>query len=225
MPTSTPRIRKSDSSLARVLASGAMARLVTHFVLHSDSNLHFRALQRMTGLSSRSLQHECARLEELGMIRRERAGRSVRYLAVSEHPRWRVLRELVREFAEPAEILRVALAGVPGVDGAFIYGSYARKTDIHPASDVDVFVFGETLDEPETRFALAAEALEAAGLLGREVNVCRYTPRKLHAGAAEGTRFLRSVLNGEKDWLIGNESVLRDETARPEPKAGKGPNR
>lgn len=208
MSTPTPRLGKSDGSLARVLASGAMARVVTHFVLHPDSTLHFRALQRVTGLSSRSLQHELARLEQLGILRREREGRVVRYRAVCEHPRWRVLRELVREFAEPVEVLRVALAQVPGVDAAFIYGSYARKNDVHPASDIDVFVVGEALDESDTRLALAEEMLEASGLLGREVNVTRYIPKRLDRQGASGARFIRSVLAGEKEWLVGDDEAL-----------------
>lgn len=115
---------------------------------------------------------------------------------------------MVSEFADPAEVLRVALGEVPGVEAAFIYGSYARGTDVRPESDIDVFVVGEALKEPETRLALAGEALEAAGLLGREVNMTRYTPRKLAARRAQGARFVRSVLEGEKEWLIGGEAAL-----------------
>jgi predicted nucleotidyltransferase len=95
--------------------------------------------------------------------------RTVVFSAVASHPRWAALRELVREFAAPADLLRVALARVPGIDAAFIYGSFARATAVHEGSDVDVFVFGENLDQPEIRLALAEETLEVAGFLGREV--------------------------------------------------------
>src|SRR5687768_3988131 len=110
------RSRKPDESLALVLASRALAAVVIYFVLHPDKPLHFRALQRVTRVSSRSLQHEMARLETLGMVQREREGRLVRYRAVAGHPRWAVLREMVRQFADPAELLRVALADVPGLE-------------------------------------------------------------------------------------------------------------
>lgn len=210
MSSLAPRLRRSDDSLARVLASGALARVVTHFVVHPDSALHFRALQRATRLPSRSLQHELARLQDLGMICREREGRVVRYSVVSGHPRWVVFRDLVREFSEPAEVLRVALSEVPGIDAAFLYGSYARKTDVHPASDIDVFVLGRAIDEPDTRFALAGKTLEASGVIGREVNVTRYTPEKFAARLAEGSPFIRNLLGGVKEWLIGDESVLNE---------------
>lgn len=188
-----------------------MARVVALFVLHPDLAVHFRALQRITGVSHRSLQLELKRLCQLGLISRESVGRTVVFSAVSDHPRWAALRELVREFATPADLLRVGLARVPGIAAAFIYGSFALGTDVHPASDVDVFVVGETLDRPETRVALSAELLEIAGLLSREVNVTRFTPQKLASRWQPGrsAQFVQSVLAGEKEWLIGNESSLR----------------
>lgn len=201
--------RRQDDSLAAVLASRALAAVVIYFVLHPDAALHFRALQRVTGVSSRSLQHEMARLEALGLVRRERDGRLVRYRAVADHPRWSVLREMVRQFAGPAELLRVALANVPGLEAAFIYGSCARG-EMDEKSDIDVFALGEGLNELEPELALVAGTSEAAVLLGHEVNVTRYTRQKLQQRRGGG--FLRSVLAGPKDWLIGDVAVLEPVT-------------
>jgi len=197
---------RSENALARALASKAFADVVTYFVLYPHAAPHFRALQRATGTSSRSLQHELARLLELGMIRREEDGRLVRYRAVTGHPRWSAFRSMVREFADPGELLRIVVSHVPGVEAAFIYGSFARG-DMHPESDIDVFALGGTLDDMDTRLALAEGALEASGLLNREVNVTRYTQQKLEARRTSG--FLRSVLARPKRWLVGDESVLK----------------
>ena len=195
----------SGDSLSRVLASSALAHLILYFVLHPDGAPHFRGLQRATGISSRSLQHELARLQELGMIRRERDGKLVRYPRVADHPRWFVFRDLVREFAEPKTLLRTALVEVPGVEAAFIYGSFARgQMDEH--SDIDIFALGDSLEESEPELALVAGTSEASVLLGHEVNVTRYTRRKLETRREGG--FLRSVLAGPKEWLVGSESVL-----------------
>lgn len=191
--------------LARVLASSALAHLILYFVLHPDSAPHFRGIQRATGIASRSLQHELARLEELGMIRRERDGRLVRFRRVADHPRWAVFRGLVREFAEPTALLRTALVEVPGIDAAFIYGSFARG-DMHPDSDIDVFALGNSLRDLDVRLALTQGMLEAAMLLDREVNVTRYTRDTLEARRDDG--FLSAVLAGPKTWLVGDEAVL-----------------
>ena len=192
--------------LARVLASSALAYLILYYVLHPDAAPHFRGLQRATGISSRSLQHELARLLELGMIRREGDGKLVRYPRVADHPRWFVFRDLVREFAEPTTLLRTALVEVPGIDAAFIFGSCARG-DMHAESDVDVFALGNSLKHLDTRLTLARGTLEAAMLLNREVNVVRYTRDKLEARRSDG--FLSAVLAGPKTWLVGDETVLQ----------------
>lgn len=199
------RSRKADEPLASLLASRALAAVVIYFVLHPDKPLHFRALQRATGVSSRSLQHEMARLESLGLVQREKDGRLVRYHAVAGHPRWSVLREMVRQFAEPAELLRVALADVPGLEAAFIFGSCARG-DMRADSDIDVFAVGEGLEERTPELALMAGTSEASMLLGREVNITRYTAERLNA--RRDTGFIQSVLSGPKAWLVGNERML-----------------
>jgi predicted nucleotidyltransferase len=201
----------SGDPLARVLASSALAHLVIYFALHSDGAPHFRALQRATGISSRSLQHELARLEELGMIRRERDGRLVRYHRVPDHPRWSVFRDLIREFASPVHVLRVAVGDVPGIEAAFVYGSFARG-DMHPESDIDVFALGDALRDRATRLPLARGTLEASMLLNREVNVTRYTRDKLRARRDGG--FLSSVLAGPKQWLVGDDTTLHPGGAR-----------
>lgn len=204
-PTSASR-PGLDDPLVRVLASRALAYLILYFLVHPDAAPHFRALQRATGLASRSLQHELARLQELGMIQSERDGRLMRYRRVADHPRWSPFREMVREFAAPGSVLRVALADVPGLEAAFIYGSCARG-EMHAESDIDVFALGDGLKDVDTRLALTRRTVEASILLDREVSVTRYTHDKLEARRTGG--FLSSVLAGPKQWLVGDETVLQ----------------
>lgn len=211
---STPTaLRRSRAGLGDVLASGAAARLIALFALHPERTFHFRALQRITGLPNRSLQIELGRLMRLGLLDRETIGRTTSFSTAAES-RWRVLRELVREFASPGDLLRPALAEVPGIQAAFIYGSFARRDDVHERSDVDVFVLGTEANDLEFRHGIASAALEIGGFLGREVNVTRCTPERLASQRAEGrsSHFLQSVLSGEKDWLIGGENALRQVT-------------
>jgi predicted nucleotidyltransferase len=181
----------------------ATIRLVTHFLVHPESELHFRALQRHTALGIHSLQREVLRLELLGLIeRRAEAGRVV-FGAVAGHPSWDALRILVREHADPADVLRDALYDVGGVEMAFVFGSQVRG-DARPDSDVDLLVVGD--DVVGHKFGDAM--LRAQALLDRPVDVKRYTRRKLAAGMAQGSRFLRDVLAGPKEWLVGSADVL-----------------
>ncbi len=183
-----------------------MARLVTHFATRPDETRHVRALQRATGLSPRSLQTELARLVRLGILRRHMDGRKARYGLEEQNPQWRALRGLLRELADPVDVLREALSDVAGVEAAFLFGSYARGTDIRETSDIDVFILNGDL--PEDR--LARRTLDAGVLLGREVNVVTSTYDDLLVRLGDGSGFLRGVLRGPKIWVTGKEGAMAE---------------
>lgn len=198
-----PRSAKRGDALSSTLASGALARVVIDLAVHPEDAPHGRALQRRTGLTPRSLQAELARLEGLGIVQRRPEGRLVRYALNEGSPRWRALRELVRELADPADVLRSALADVPGVAAAFVFGSMARG-DFREDSDVDLFV----LDDGVPEYLLARRTLDAGVLLRREVNVVQLTAEELARRVAAGSGFIHDVLGGPKLWAAGNEEAF-----------------
>jgi predicted nucleotidyltransferase len=189
--------------LGEVLASPAFARLLLHFALHGDEPQHVRALQRRSGLSMSSLNRELRRLEERGLVERGAEGSRVRYHAVATSTGWRVMRELIREFAHPAEVVEEALAGVEGIEAAFVYGSFARG-DARDDSDVDVLVVGDA----DAQARLGRQAAEASLLLGRPVEVRAYTREKLKRQLDAGSAVLGRILAGPKRWLVGDERGL-----------------
>lgn len=167
--------------LSELLASPALARLVLHFALHGHEPHHVRGLQRRSGLSMSSLNRELRRLEGRGLVIRELDRGRAYYEAVGNHPAWRTLRQLIRDFAEPAEVVEAAIAGIDGIDAAFVYDSFARG-DPRDDSDVDVLVVGDVAEDA----ALGRQAAEASVLLGRPVEVRSYTPERLRKQIASG---------------------------------------
>jgi predicted nucleotidyltransferase len=189
--------------LGEVLASPALARLVLHFALHGDRAQHVRALHRHSGLSMSSLHRELRRLEARELVERLEEGGRVLYRAAEAHSGWRALREVIREFADPAEVVEEAIVGVEGVEAAFVYGSFARG-DARADSDVDVLVLGDDVAEAH----LGREAAEASVLLGRPVEVRTYTRDRLKRQLAGGNAVLGRILAGPKRWIVGDEAVL-----------------
>ena len=115
-PSRSPvRSTKRTDALSATLASGALARVLIDFAVHPEDSSHGRAIQQRTGLTPRSLQTELARLEVLGVITRRTDGRRVRYALNEGNPRWRVLRELIFQFADPVDVVRNAIADVDAV--------------------------------------------------------------------------------------------------------------
>ncbi|HYR06973.1 MAG TPA: nucleotidyltransferase domain-containing protein [Longimicrobium sp.] len=205
-PRARIRSPKRTDPLSATLASGALARVVIDFAVHPEDAPHGREIQRRTGLTPRSLQTELARLERLGVVRRRAEGRLVRYELIEANPRWRALRTLIRELADPVDVVRNALADVPGIAAAFVFGSFARG-DTRDDSDVDVFIVDDAVPER----LLARRTIDAEILLGREVNVVQMTRDELTRRIASGSSFIRNVFRGRKLWLVGSETDIRSE--------------
>jgi predicted nucleotidyltransferase len=197
-------IRGSErAGLGSVLASPAFARLVLQFALHGHEPQHVRALQRRSGLSMSSLTRELRRLEAHGLVERASDAGRVVYRAVDAHPGWATLRQLIRDFADPAEVVEEAISGIDGIEAAFVFGSFARG-DARDDSDVDVLVVGDVAPEA----GLGRKAAEASVLLGRPVELRAYTREKLRRQLAAGNAVLQRIVTGPKRWLVGDEDLL-----------------
>jgi predicted nucleotidyltransferase len=199
------RTRQSEpGGLSELLASPALARLVLHFALHAEDPVHMRALQRHCRLSMSSVTRELKRLESRGLVQRMEHGGRVLY-RIEAHRGWKTLRRLIRDFADPAEVVAAAIAGVEGIQVAFVFGSFARR-DAREDSDVDVLVVGDIA--PDSR--LGHLAAEASMLLGRDVEIRTYRPEKLARQVDAGNAVLRRILDGPKRWIVGDEAVLAE---------------
>ena len=158
---------------------------------------------QLAGLGRGTVQRELEFLARAGVVRRTVRGRQVYYQANPDCPIYSELRGLVVKTVGVADALRVALAPLADrIHAAFVYGSVAKGTE-RRASDVDVMVIGEV------SFAETSEALaRAQETIGREVNPSVYPPAEFRAKLAAKHHFLRTVLKGEKIFLIGDEHEL-----------------
>lgn len=187
-----------------MLASPALARLVLHFALHGHEPHHVRGLQRRSGLSMSSLNRELKRLESRGLVERVDEGGRALYRAAEGHPAWKTLRQLVRDFADPAEVVEQAISGIEGIDAAFVFGSFARG-DAGEHSDVDVLIVGDLQSDA----TLGRNAAEASVLLGRPVEVRAYTRERLQRQLGAGNAVLSRIIAGPKRWIVGDEASLQ----------------
>ncbi|HEX6042211.1 nucleotidyltransferase domain-containing protein [Longimicrobium sp.] len=192
----------ANGTLHNLLPGGTL-KLVTHFVLHPEDRLHFRALKQRTGLGTGSLQRELARLEGMELIARSEEGGKVFYTPLWERDSWRAFRTLLREHADPVEVVRDALIGVSGIKAAFVYGSTVRG-DTRPDSDIDLFIVEEEMPLHE----IGRATTEAESLLDRLIDISAHTPASLRQKLERGSSYLLDVLSGPKAWVIGSEDLL-----------------
>jgi len=177
-----------------------MARLVIFFLAHPRERFHVRELQRRTRLSSASLQKELQRMMSVGALQREEDGGRTYYSSNEERGPWSGWMRLLRNAADPAEVVRETLVDAPGLDAAFIFGSTARG-DARDDSDIDLFLIGPA-DERKHAIGLLSDM---GYFIPRPLDVIGRSREEL--GQQSGNWFVASVMAEPKVWLFGDRSI------------------
>jgi predicted nucleotidyltransferase len=154
--------------------------------------MHVRELARELGCSATIVGRELDRLERASVLTSERIGRARRYRVNERSPIAAEIRSLVQKTIGVEARLADAVADVPGIEEAFLYGSYARG-DERATSDLDLFVVG-AVDQERLSERLAQVERE----LGRDINVAAYERAELDRLIADGDLFVRTVLAGQR---------------------------
>ena len=181
-------------------SKGRVALLIT-LLDGKQRRVHIRELARNSGLSAPSLMREAKSLVKIGLLREERNGNRVDYLANVASPLYAVLSELVVKTAGAEIALKEAFSDSDN-DVVFIYGSRAKgmeRTD----SDYDVLVIGR-----EGLRKTVARAGAVANRIGVEVNPYVITTEEFKQRISSGDHFLKEVMASQKIFLKGDEDEL-----------------
>ena len=170
---------------------------------HADETYYLRQLARLVGGGMGAVQRELKALTDAGIIKRIEKGKQAYYQANPQCAIFPELKSLIMKTAGMGDTLRVALSPLAErVQVAFIYGSIARG-DESKGSDVDICIVGEVT---------CAEVVEALSpvqqTLNREINPTVYPVDEFRVKQKAGHHFIKSVLEGNKLFLIGDEHDL-----------------
>ncbi len=177
--------------LLPLLRSRLQADLLTLILLQPEREWTLTELAGRVGASVATAQREADRAEHAGIIVSRRLG-NTRLVSAARSPLTEPLTELLLRSFGPRQVLAEELAGVPGVEMAYVYGSWAARyvgQEGRAPNDIDVMVIGK----PD-RDALDEAAQRAAARLAREVNV---------------------TVRSSKWWETGDDAFHREITRRP----------
>jgi predicted nucleotidyltransferase len=182
-----------------IISRSAIRRHILRlFIYNPHKAFYINELARMVGTSAGTTQRELRRLASAGIVARERRGNQVHYFLDKKNPLLKELKAIVQKTFGIEHLLRERFASVPGIDFAFIYGSYAKGRMTND-SDIDVYVLGNAHDAD---VHTAVDAAESS--VGREVNyhlstVLEFT-NKIRASFFHREILKRIVLlNGDPD--------------------------
>jgi predicted nucleotidyltransferase len=170
----------------------------------ADSSFYTKQILDAVKIGRGTVQRELKNLTDTGIIIREVQGRQVYYRANARCPIFDELKNIVRKTFGMADVIRESLA--PNADKirvAFIFGSVARSTDDR-RSDVDLMVVGKISFGDVVSLLTPAEQK-----LGREVNAVVYPVAEFRKKVKEDHHFVKTVLEEEKIFVMGDKDELR----------------
>lgn len=192
-----------NAMLETLLGSKLRVKALGWLFTHPDERYFVRQITNLLGEDSTNMSRELARLEKTGILVSTTEGKQKYYQANRKSPIFNELHGLVVKTAGVADVLRLALAPSGGqIKVAFIFGSIAVGTE-ERASDIDMMVIGKT-----TFSEIVSLISPAQKTLGREINPVVYPVSEFKQKIQENHHFLRTVLEGDKIFLVGDQGEL-----------------
>ena len=191
------------SSPIDAIISKTVQGLLAVTVLQPERWWYLSDLAKHLGRRPSSLQAPLASLVTAGILRRRKEGNRVYFQADPECPFLRELQGIIAKTVGLVDVLREALTSLETqITVAFVHGSVASSRE-RASSDIDLIVVGSL---GLSRLSPALELAEER--LGRPVNAGVYTPEEFAKKLAGKNHFLRTVLDKEKLFVIGNMDDL-----------------
>lgn len=193
-------MRTEAPLLAPLFRSEGQARLLSVLLL-GDHELSITDLADRGQMPYPTVHREITRLLDAGILVERQVGRTRLIRANPESPLTEPLRQILLVATGPVALLAEELGNVPGVQSAFLYGSFAarmRGVDGRAPSDIDVMVVGT----PDAA-AVYDACRRVEHLVGRPVNPTISTREELshESGFLEHVRANPIVqVLGEPPW-------------------------
>ena len=176
--------------------------LLTLFFTNPSQKYYLRELQRLLGYSAGSIRRELLKFQKDNLFDTEKVGNLLYYSLNTNHPLFEELSSIVSKTVGVEGRLRKALSSIKKIKTAFIYGSFAAKSQ-SPASDIDLMIIGN----PNTS-TLNEKIAELEKILKREINISLYYFKEYETQKKVRSGFFLELLKNPKIMLIGKEDDL-----------------
>ncbi|MEV4343756.1 helix-turn-helix transcriptional regulator [Actinoplanes sp. NPDC049596] len=169
------------SQLLPLLRSPLAGELLAWLYLHPEESYPVSELAQRLWAAPSAIGREADRLTEAGLLHQHRRGNLRLLRAKAGTAVTRPLTDLLALAYGPAPILTDLLAPLPGVDAAYLHGSWAARHTGEPGpppADVHVLVIGSLHDDDLDATVRAAERR-----LARAVTITHVSQARWHSAA------------------------------------------
>ena len=191
--------------LAELFSSKVRAQVLGQMLPRAHQGFSLTELSRILGLPISSLQHECYKLERIGIVKGRREGNSRRYRVNPACPILSELTALVVKGIGEAEALRAALDDIPGLEAAFLARTLpldSAESEQTTAGLIPLVLIGEVSLE-----AVDDAQARVAGLLDLPVSRIEavfYLPSDWRDRLEQQSQYAVWLISGPRTDLLGN---------------------
>ncbi|HDR9767565.1 TPA: nucleotidyltransferase domain-containing protein [Burkholderia cepacia ATCC 25416] len=184
----------NDKMFAELFGGMGRFKVLQHLFEHPEQTFSARELAAATALDPGNVHRLLQKWEQVGLVRRaQKTG-----FRVTDDPALNLLGALLRQNTELVNDLREVLRDQPGVESAFVFGSYARNEE-KASSDIDVLVLG-AVSELKTNAALRPLSRK----YGRPFHASAFTKEQFHQLILDEDPFALDVQKSPRISIIGH---------------------
>jgi hypothetical protein len=193
--------------LAELFSSKVRAAVLGQMLPRPHLRYSLTDLSRILDVPISSLQHECYKLERIGVLRARRDGNARRYRVDQSCLVWRELTALIVAALGQEESLRATLQGVTGLDAAFI----ARSLPMTPTESdlqgvgvgpIPLVLIGEVpLEEIDAAQERVASIL---GIPAAKLEAVFYRPTDWRSRLEQRSPYAVWLVSGPRTDLVGD---------------------
>ena len=178
------------------LRSEIAKKILNYFFINPRENLYVNELLRKLSLDKRNLVKKLRELEKEGILKSQTRGNLRLYSINKSYPLYKEYEKIVLKTVGLEDRLKKLIGEIPGINEAYIYGSYANnKMDTH--SDIDLLVVGS-----HKIILLQSRLNKLQKEIEREINIVNMDQREFKKRIQKKDAFILGVLKDKNIKII-----------------------
>lgn len=129
-----------DNLLSGLIASKTRVRLLMRFFFNPKARAYLRELAKEFNVSTNAVREELNQLKKTNLLKSEKNGRQVYYMANTEHALFPELKSMVSKVLGIDQVIDSIIQRLGNLEKAFLVGDYAEGKD---TGIIDLILIGD----------------------------------------------------------------------------------
>lgn len=188
--------------LSELFSSKIRAAVLEQMLPRPHVGYSLTDLSRLLSLPISSLQHECYKLERIGVLKARRDGNSRRYRVDPACPVLRELTALIVVAIGPVEALQATMIDVDGLDAAFLAADVPLSNEAQATGPIPLVLIGEiSLEEID---AAQDRVTKLLGLAPGKIEAVFYRSGDWRSRLEQQSQYAMWLVSGPRTDLLGD---------------------